>query len=95
MEVRRREITPRGVEVPTARGGNGGTGRGSMTRTMQRSTRRRRTNRLDQWLGLRDSDRIRPSRVLAARARIASGHYDRPEVRDFLLEALLEALRRH
>ncbi|MGH7729755.1 MAG: hypothetical protein ACRENJ_00725 [Candidatus Eiseniibacteriota bacterium] len=66
-----------------------------MTRSVQRGTRRRRTNRLDWWLGARESDRIRPSRVLAARARIASGHYDRPEVRDFLLEALLQALRRH
>ena len=47
------------------------------------------------WLGTGASERIRPSRVLAARARIASGHYDRPEVRDFLLEALLQALRRH
>lgn len=95
MEVRRREITPRGEGDPDARGWDGGTGRGSMTHTMRRTTRRRRTNRLDQWLGLRDSDRIRPTRVLAARARIASGHYDRPEVKDFLLEALLQALRRH
>lgn len=66
-----------------------------MTISTQRGTRRRRTNRLDQWLGTRGSGRIRPSRVLAARARIASGHYDRPEVKDFLLEALLQALRRH
>ena len=66
-----------------------------MTRSTQRDTRRRKTNRLDRWLGICDSERIRPSRVLAARARIASGHYDRPEVKDFLLEALIEALRRH
>ena len=65
-----------------------------MTRSTQRGTRRRKTNRLDWWLGNGDSERIRPSRVLAARARIASGHYDRPEVKDFLLEALLQALRR-
>jgi hypothetical protein len=66
-----------------------------MTRSTQRGTRRRKTNRLDRWLGNGDTGRIRPSRVVAARARIASGHYDRPEVKDFLLEALLEALRRH
>jgi hypothetical protein len=66
-----------------------------MTRSTQRGTRRRKTNGLDWWLGTRDSERIRPSRVLAARARIVSGHYDRPEVKDFLLEALLQALRRH
>ena len=91
--MRRRGITPRGDE-DAACGENGGS-RGSMTITMQRGTRKRRTNRLDRWIGLRDADRIRPSRVLAARARIASGHYDRPEVRDFLLDALLAALRRH
>lgn len=66
-----------------------------MTRSTQRGTRRRRTSRLDEWLGIRESDRVRPSRVLAARARIASGHYERPEVKDFLLEALLQALRRN
>ena len=66
-----------------------------MTRSTQRRTRRRRTSRLDQWLVSSESDRIRPGRVLAARARIASGHYETPEVKDFLLEALLQALRRH
>ena len=66
-----------------------------MTRSTRRRTRRRRTNGLDRWLGPPASDRIRPSRVLAARARITSGHYERPEVKDFLLEALLQELRRH
>jgi len=47
------------------------------------------------WLGSRDSQRIRPARILAARARILSGHYDQPEVQDYLLDALLEALKRH
>ena len=66
-----------------------------MTRTTQRGTRRRRTNRLERWLGPRETERLRPGRVLAARARIASGYYERPEVKDFLLEALLQELRRH
>jgi len=66
-----------------------------MTRSTQRGRRKRRSKRLDQWLGPERSERIRPARVLAARARISSGHYDRPEVRDFLLDALLEELRRH
>ena len=52
-------------------------------------------SRLDRWLGPREHDRIRPARVLAARARIASGHYERPEVKDFLIEVLLQELRRH
>ena len=64
-----------------------------MTRSLQH--RKRKTSRLDAWLGSRDSDRIRPGRVLAARARIASGHYERPEVKEFLLEALLQEMRRH
>ncbi len=64
-----------------------------MSRSTQR--RKRRTSHPDCWVGGRDSDRIRPGRVLAARARIASGHYERAEVKDFLLEALLQELRRH
>ena len=63
-----------------------------MTRTTQRRTRKRRP---DGWPASADSDRIRPGRVLAAQARIASGYYDRPEVKDFLIEALLQELRRH
>jgi len=66
-----------------------------MTSSTQRRTRRRKTGHPDRWLGPRESDRIRPARVLAARARIASGHYERPEVKDFLIEALLQELRRH
>lgn len=66
-----------------------------MTRSSQRGSRRRKTNRLDAWFGIRESQRIRPARVLAARARILSGHYDQPEVQDYLLDALLQALKRH
>jgi hypothetical protein len=66
-----------------------------MTRTTQRRTRKRSTSRPDPRLVSRDADRIRPGRVLAAQARIASGYYERPEVKDYLLEALLQELRRH
>ena len=66
-----------------------------MTRITQRSTRKRRKNHLDRWLAPRLSDRVRPARVLAAQARIASGYYERPEVRDYLVDALLQELRRH
>lgn len=64
-----------------------------MTRSTKRRTRRAR--RPVPLSDSRDSEHIRPARVLAARARIASGHYERPEVREFLLDALLEELRRH
>ena len=66
-----------------------------MTRIPQRRTRRRTTSRIELWLGQRDNVRIRPGRVLAARARIASGHYERDEVKDFLVDALLLELQRH
>ena len=62
-----------------------------MTRTTQRRARKRPSSRPV----LRVIQRIRPGRVLAAQARIASGYYERPEVKDFLLEALLQELRRH
>ena len=38
---------------------------------------------------------IRPGRVLTAQARIASGHYDRPEVRELLVDVLLGKLLSH
>lgn len=41
-----------------------------------------------------DDAGVRWSRVAGARARIASGYYDRDEVRDRLLETLLEELSR-
>jgi hypothetical protein len=46
-------------------------------------------------IGLRESDRIRWSKVMAAQARMTSGYYDRDEVQQFLVEALLRELRRH
>lgn len=66
-----------------------------MTRIPKRPSRRRKTSRLELWLDARDNGRIRPGRVLAARARIASGHYERAEVKDFLVDALLLELQRH
>ena len=67
-----------------------------MTRTRKRiTTRRRRSEPPARLLVLHEKDHIRPTRVLAAQARIASGHYDRPEVKAYLLEALLQELRGH
>ena len=39
-----------------------------------------------------DAADIRWSRVKAARARVAAGFYDRPDVRDRLLDAILDEL---
>ena len=66
-----------------------------MTRTTQRRTRKLGSTRPVRPSAAGDAARIRPGRVLAAQARIASGYYERPEVKDFLLEALLQELRRH
>jgi hypothetical protein len=62
---------------------------------MQRRTRKRTTTRPSLSSAERDAGRIRPGRILVAQARIVSGYYERPEVKDFLLEALLLELRRH
>jgi hypothetical protein len=63
---------------------------------MIRSTSRRRaTDRPPRRTNGRPSRRIRTGRVLTAQARIASGHYDRPEVRDMLVDVLLQELQQH
>ena len=66
-----------------------------MTRTTQRRTRKRNATRPSPSPPSSEGGRIRPGRILLAQARIAAGYYERPEVKDFLLEALLQELRRH
>ena len=66
-----------------------------MTRTTKRRIRKPIGRSPSRPASRRDAERIRPGRVLAAQARIASGYYERPEVRDYLVEALLQELRRH
>lgn len=43
----------------------------------------------------KDTRPIRWSKVLAAQARIASGHYDRDDVRQLLIEAIWHELHLH
>ncbi|HEY3217315.1 MAG TPA: hypothetical protein VGK93_12575 [Candidatus Eisenbacteria bacterium] len=66
----------------------------TITRPPQRGPRRPRQGMVSA-IGLRESDRIRWSKVMAAQARMTSGYYDRDEVQQFLVEALLRELRRH
>ena len=40
------------------------------------------------------ADAIRWSKVIAARARIAAGHYDRDDVKDRLIESVMRELDR-
>jgi hypothetical protein len=55
----------------------------------------RSSHRAGPRLTRREPKRIRVGRVLSAQARIAAGHYDRPEVKEYLVDALLDALLRH
>jgi hypothetical protein len=62
------------------------------------STTRRRPSRSEgpsQWSALRDAERIRWSRVLSAQARIAADYYDRDDVKEFLVDAVIDELARH
>ncbi|MBI3539477.1 MAG: hypothetical protein HY076_04310 [Candidatus Eisenbacteria bacterium] len=65
---------------------------------MSRNTQRRpreRSRRVPRWLSSSAPRRIRAGRVQSAQARIAAaGHYDRPDVRARLVDALIEAIDR-
>jgi hypothetical protein len=63
-----------------------------MSRTTQRRPRARRTRRPILGLAPAPPLRIRAARVEDAQARIASGHYDRPDVRAHLVDELLKAI---
>lgn len=63
------------------------------------STRPRRTKARKRTAALvtplHDAEQIRWSRVLAAQARIASGYYDRPDVQEFILDAVIDEIVHH
>ena len=75
----------------SAPGSLGGSGRG----VMDQGSQRRGRLRLVTIMGGKRSGReagVRWSRVKAARARIAAGFYDRADVREKLLDAILDEL---
>lgn len=45
-----------------------------------------------QWDRRRESDSIRWNRVLSAQARIATDYYERDDVKDLLVDAVLDEL---
>lgn len=47
------------------------------------------------WNAQRDPEDVRWSRVMSAQARMAVGYYDRDDVKEFLVDAVLEELKRH
>jgi hypothetical protein len=44
---------------------------------------------------MRSSSKIRWSKVMTAQARIAVGYYERDDVKELILDAVLKELRRH
>jgi hypothetical protein len=66
-----------------------------MTGMTPESERRKKSGGPTQWTRLRDGDQVRWSRVLSAQARIATDFYDREDVKEMLVDAVLEELSRH
>ena len=60
----------------------------------KRSTLAKRRNKA-QIIPLHSASVVRLARVAEARRRIATGWYDRAEVRDSLVEAVLQEIRGH
>jgi hypothetical protein len=61
----------------------------------RRSTAGTRAKRV-QWVrALSTPASIRWSKVMTAQARIATGYYDRKDVKEMVLEAVLKELARH
>ena len=67
-----------------------------MTRTPRKSSPRRAPRPVTKLRGVTSPDaRVRWSRILAAQTRIATGYYDREDVKSYLVEAIYHELRRH
>ena len=47
------------------------------------------------WNAQRDPERVRWARVMSAQARMAVGYYDREDVNEFLVDAVMEELKRN
>jgi hypothetical protein len=65
-----------------------------ITQRAARTDKRTRPSR-ERWIPAEGEERIRWSKVMAAQARIASGHYERDDVKAFLVEALWQELHAH
>ena len=60
------------------------------TRTARKSSSRASR----RWVPSRDANLVRWSKVLTAQARIAVNYYDRPDVKQMVLDAVLRELKR-
>ena len=67
-----------------------------MTATQRaRRSDRRAGGELTRWVKPGDPGRVRWNRVLTAQARMASGYYERPDVRECLVDAIMAEPARH
>ena len=66
-----------------------------MSSPRPRRTRKAPARPRTRWLPTGTSKHIRWSKVMAAQARIATGYYDRKDVKEMVLEAVLKELSRH
>ena len=66
-----------------------------MTRSPGSSARRGVSRTRARLLPMRTAKSIRWSKVMTAQARIATGYYDRKDVKEMVLEAVLRELSRH
>lgn len=64
------------------------------TRSVMSGSRRTRARTRSRWLPTR-TKHIRWSKVMTAQARIATGYYDRKDVKEMVLQAVLKELSRH
>jgi hypothetical protein len=65
-----------------------------MNGSRQSRARRGRSSSESRWIPLRTSSHVRWSRVMTAQARIAVGYYERPDVKEMVLDAVLKELKR-
>jgi len=69
--------------------------RGTMTTTPRPVRARLRVSAAEPTPAATRIHRIRWSKVMAAQARMASGYYERDDVKEFVVDALWNELRRH
>jgi hypothetical protein len=60
-----------------------------------RDSRKRPASPVSGWIPMRNSSRVRWSKVMTAQARIAVGYYERHDVKELVLDAVLKELTRH
>jgi hypothetical protein len=74
---------------------NGASHRSSASAAKGRAASARKRSRRNGAAALKIARAVRWSKVMTAQARIATGYYDRKDVKEMVLEAVLKELARH